>query len=159
MAVRRATRRKRRTANARKPSCKYCRASGPEIYRYLSRRYVFDVDMARQIVSDGREPVELEPEDVADCVRETRIHWSHVPHVDTQFPGIIAHVFYRQEDGQVARGHALIDGNHRAARSQQLGIPYYVYVLNEEESERILLRAPGKACRCNDCDECEAASS
>ncbi len=36
----------------------------------------------------------------------------------------------------------IIDGHHRAARTLQLEVPFYVYVLSEAESRRVTVRAP-----------------
>lgn len=121
--------------------CPHCR-TGPEVYRYMRRRYVFDVDLARRIVGDGREPREIEDESVQWCIDTTRIYPQHVAHVDTRYPGIIAHVFYPLPDGTEAHGHLLIDGNHRAARCAQLKKPFFAFILTEAESRRILLKAP-----------------
>jgi len=121
--------------------CPHC-GNGAEVYRYMARKYVFDVDRARELVSDGREPVELEREDVEFSVQNCRIYPQHVAHVDTRYPGIIAHIWYPEANGEWVHGHVLIDGNHRAARCLQLDLPYYVHVLTEEESREILIKGP-----------------
>jgi hypothetical protein len=41
-------------------------------------------------------------------------------------------------------GNTLIDGHHRAARCLQDGLPYYVYVLNQLESQQILIHGPNR---------------
>jgi hypothetical protein len=114
--------------------------SGPETYGYLKRAYVFDVDAARTIVSDGRAPLELEPSDVTYCVNNSRIYPQHLDHVDPQYPGILAHLWGPGDHGSWEHGHLLIDGNHRAARCVRDGLPFRVFVLSEEESQRILKR-------------------
>lgn len=121
--------------------CPHC-GEGSEVFRYLRRQYVFDVDHARQLVSDGRQPVEVDQASVQWCVDTTRIYPRHVNHVDIQFPGIIAHVYYPLPDGTEAHGHVLIDGNHRAARCIKLGKPFLAYLLTPRESRRILLKSP-----------------
>ena len=121
--------------------CPHCR-QGPETYRYLRKKFVFDVDLAREITADGREPVEIDDDSLAACLVDTRIYPQHLPHVDVQYPGIIAHVFFPLPDGTIERGHVLIDGNHRAARCRELGRPFFAYLLNEDESRHILLRRP-----------------
>ena len=108
----------------------------------MRRRYLFDVSLARQIVLDGREPIELEPEDVRYSVDNSRIYSQHLEHVQTQYPGIIAHLWYPEANGELVHAHLLIDGNHRAARCLQLGLPYFVHVLTEEESRQVLLKSP-----------------
>ena len=130
-------------ATAPAQSCPHC-SDGSETYRYFQGRYKFDVDRAREIVADGRTPVELDPADVRYSVDMSRIYPQHVKHVDPKFPGIIAHVWGPGENGSWLHGHLLIDGHHRAARCLELGIPYFVHLLTEQESEEILLRGPGR---------------
>ncbi|MBI3863757.1 MAG: hypothetical protein HY290_17860 [Planctomycetia bacterium] len=130
------------TESSKKQSdCPHCK-SGPETYRYLKKHYLFDVDLAREIVSDGREPEEIDDDSIRLALESTRIHDDHLLHVNVRYPGIIAHVFFPMPDGTAAHGHALIDGNHRAARCLQLGRPFFAYILTEDESRQILLRSP-----------------
>lgn len=91
------------------------------------------------MVADGREAVEVEEDSVRASVHDSVIHDAHIDHVDPSFPGIIAHVFYRTEEGESVQAHVLIDGNHRAARCLREGRPYHAYLLTEEESRAILL--------------------
>lgn len=121
--------------------CKHCR-TGEEVFRYMQRRYVFDIDTARALVDDGREAVEVEPADVRYAVETSRIYEEHLAHVNTKYPGIIAYVHYITEEGELVTAHLLIDGHHRAARCLQLGKPFFAYVLTEEESLDILHRSP-----------------
>src|SRR5438105_15346898 len=99
------------TETAAVTECRRCRR-GREVYLYLDRTYEFDVDRARQLVADGREPVELEDDSVRASVEHSDIDDEHVDHVDTTHPGIIAHLFYRTIDGEEVQAHLLIDGNH-----------------------------------------------
>ena len=131
----------KRTAKAKTKDCPHCKP-GPETYHYLQRQYVYDVDQAREIVQDGREAVELEPEDVEYSVDNSRIFPQHLEHVQTQYPGIMAHIWFPTENGELVHGHLLIDGNHRAARCLQLGLPFYVHLLSEVESRQVLLKSP-----------------
>jgi len=108
----------------------------------MHRAYIFDVDKANRLIRDGREPVVVEEESVRYCTEKTEVNPEHVPHVDPTRPGIIAHVQYRSEEGEVFRGHVLIDGNHRAVRCLQLDRPFFAFLLSEEESQAILLRRP-----------------
>ena len=105
--------------------------------------YKFDVDQAREIVSDGREAIELEPDDVKYALEWSNIYKEHLAHVDVRFPGIIAHYWYPEPDGPLLHGTVLIDGHHRAARTLELGVPFFVQVLSPEESLRVTVRAPG----------------
>jgi len=120
------------------PNCK----DGPEAYRMFFDLFKFDVDLARKLVADGRESVELEPDDVKYAVEWSHICSQHVAHVDVQFPGIVAHYWYPEDDGTILHGTVLIDGHHRAARTLELNIPFLVYVLTEEESLQATVRAP-----------------
>lgn len=122
-------------------ACPHCVVDARETYRYFGRSFVFDVDRAREIVLDGREPVEVDEDSVRACLSDTRIHRQHLDHVDTKYPGIIAHISVVTNDGEYAKGHTLIDGNHRAAKCLESGRPFYAYVLDEDESEMILTRA------------------
>lgn len=121
--------------------CPHC-SSGPETFRYVKNMYRFDVDMARAFLADGRDPIELEPDDVRYSVDNTRIYPEHLEHVNLKYPGIIAHYWFPEKDGTILHGHLLIDGNHRAARSLQLGAPFFVQVLTEDESREILMEGP-----------------
>ena len=127
-----------------KARCSTCRKRGRESFLYMRRRFVFDVDLARKIVSDGRVPVELDPDDVRFAVEQCHVNRNHVPHVDPTIPGIVCHVFYPQ-DGEIVQGHVFIDGHHRAARALQRNQPFYVHVLTESESRQIVLRSPEPA--------------
>jgi glutamate-1-semialdehyde 2,1-aminomutase len=124
--------------------CRRCKRSSREIYLYLDRTYEFDVDQARKIVQDGREPVEVDDESVEESVRYCEIDHDHVEHVNPAYPGIIAHVFYRTAEGEEVQAHLLIDGNHRAARCLKEKRPYYAYLLTEEESRAVVVRSPDR---------------
>lgn len=125
----------------KREECPHCRG-GSETFRYMKSIYRFDIDKARKITSDGRKPIELEPDDVRFSVDTSRIYAQHVKHVNPEFPGIIAHIWYPEPDGNVLHGHVLIDGHHRAARCLELNRPYFVHVLSEEESREVLLDGP-----------------
>lgn len=121
--------------------CKICSATGRETFRFMREKFIFDVDLARELVQDGREPVELDDDDVEFSLKKCHLHKHHIPHVNVSYPGIIAHVWYPQ-DGEKVQGHRLIDGHHRAARCLQLGVPFRAYLLTEEESLAILEKCP-----------------
>jgi hypothetical protein len=124
-----------------KPAC----CSGPceeEIFHLFGYCWVFNVNLANEMVRDGRAPVELEEESLQYCVDTTDLIEEHIGHVNPDRPGIIAHVKYTTAEGELIHGHALIDGNHRAARCLQLGRPFFVFILSEEESEQIVVRRP-----------------
>jgi hypothetical protein len=102
--------------------------------------YEFDVDRAIAIARDGRQPVELDEESVRASVENSTIYECHLPHVAMDIPGVIVHVRYQTDDGETLLGHVLIDGNHRAVRCLREGRPFVAYLLNEEESEEVLIR-------------------
>ena len=70
--------------------CSRCTRNGEAFYCY-NKNYVFDIDMAREIVSDGREFVELDPEDVDRSIDRCQINEGHLAHVDPKYPGIVGH--------------------------------------------------------------------
>ena len=120
--------------------CPQCQ-EGPEYYRMLFDTYKFDVDLARAIVADGRPSVELETVDVMHSLEWAHIHRPHLDHIDTRFPGIIAHYWHKSGDG-VMHGHVLIDGHHRAAKLHEADLPFLVHILTEDESRQVTLRSP-----------------
>ena len=124
-------------------TCRHCR-SGAETFRFkhLGQRFRFDVSLARKMVLDNRTPVEVDEESIRLELEDTRIHKEHLLHVDTKYPGIISHVWFPINSHEEVHGHLLIDGNHRAARCLELGIPYFAHILTEEESREILLEGP-----------------
>ncbi len=134
---------KRKKKSKPSENCPHCK-SGSETYRckYFGKRYKFDITLARKLVLDGREPVEVEEDCLRTELEETRIYREHLPHVQTKYPGIIGHVWFPMPDGELAQGHLLMDGNHRAARCLMLGIPYFAHVLTEQESYEIMLEGP-----------------
>ena len=131
------------STDATHDECPHC-VGGEETYGYHKRSWVYDVDRAREIVSDGRNAVELETEDVEYLVDSSRIYAQHLDHVDTRYPGILAHLWGPGAEGTWEHGHLLIDGNHRAARCLRDGLPFRAYLLSEDESEEILERGPGR---------------
>jgi hypothetical protein len=124
------------------PRCQLKTHEGDEVFRHRKGTFKFDVDLAIQITSDGRDPVEVDEDSLRKTLLKSVVHEEHLPHVRLGRPGIIAHVQYPLDNGQTVTAHLLIDGNHRAARSLNEGLPFFVYLLNEEETARIVMRAP-----------------
>ena len=124
------------------PNCPRCRTRGRESFQYSHGRFKFDVERAWTFVADGREVLELDRESIEWSLRGASIDEDHLDHVDPGIPGLIAHIWLRSDDGEISRGHVLIDGNHRAARCLRDTRPFLVFVLSEEESDAILLRSP-----------------
>lgn len=137
----------KKTRSVEPSRCSVCKASGAETFWFLKRSFIFDVDRARKITQDGRRPILLDRTDVRYAVETSHIRESHVPHVNVQYPGIIARVRFVKENGRVVRGDVLIDGHHRAARCLQLGRPFFVYLLTHDESDKVLTRRPDAARR------------
>lgn len=108
----------------------------------MKKSYIFDIDQAREITGDGREAVELDEDDVKFSLAKCRVSATHARHVDPSIPGIIATVTYQNPDGTRVTGHRLIDGHHRALRCLQDGLSYRAYLMDAEESTRILVRSP-----------------
>ena len=113
-----------------------------EVFYHRRGTYKFDVDLAIEIASDGREPVEVDDESLRRCMRKTEIDEEFLRKVKIGRPGIIVNVPYHLDDGRTITAHLLIDGNHRATRCLWDGQPFFAYVLDEEETTRTLLRAP-----------------
>jgi hypothetical protein len=113
-----------------------------EVFRCYRGNYTFDVDLAREYISDGRKPVLMEADDVAYSIQRAEINEGHLEHVDPTLPGIVCHVFVPTTDGEIVRATRLIDGHHRAARNLRDGTDFYVYVLSQRESVKILIRSP-----------------
>lgn len=133
------------TATIPRSKCARCKLKtheGGEVFYHKDSAFKFDVDLALQIVNDGREPVQVDPESLRHCLRHTEVDEQHLPHVSIGRPGIIAHVTYHLDDGQTIVAHLLIDGNHRAARSLKDGLPFFAYLLDADETTRTLKRAP-----------------
>lgn len=121
--------------------CSRCNRNGEAFYCF-KKNYIFDVDLAREMVSDGREVFELDADDVDYSIDRCEINEGHLAHVDPSFPGIVAHLFFRDDDGTMVHAHRLIDGHHRASRCRQDGLPFRVHILSERESVAILTRSP-----------------
>ena len=121
-------------------SCAKCQSKGRETFWYMRHRYLFDIDLARRIVSSGHQRVQLYPRDLRLEVKSSELDEAHVPHVDPTIPGIISHIYFPEADGTEVHGHLLIDGHHRAARALQLKQPFFAYILTEAESREVLLK-------------------
>jgi hypothetical protein len=113
-----------------------------EVFYYFKGQFKFDVTKAWKLVRDGRDPVEVDEESLQACLDDCRVDEEHVSHVNPDLPGLIAHAIVQLPDGQEFRGHVLIDGNHRATRCLRDQLPFRAFLLNEEESTKILLRSP-----------------
>ena len=113
-----------------------------ETFWYMAKQWIFDVSQAIHWVQDGREPVELDRESATAAVKESEMNEEHIARVDPTRPGIVAHVRFRSPDGQVLKGHVLIDGHHRTAKCLREGHSILVYLLTEWESLHLLLRRP-----------------
>jgi hypothetical protein len=121
------------------PSCQRCQENlrrGHQIYSVTGElgKYVFDVELARSIVSDGKHQAYGIPEDLlAKMLEVNEEHYaSHLDHVDPRIPGILA---------QRLGGICLMDGNHRARRCLRDGLPFNAYMLSMPESMECLIHS------------------
>jgi hypothetical protein len=126
----------RAEANPKCPEC-VSRLSGPEVYTVTRFRdnalLAWDIDLAAEICSDGRVPVQV-PHDVLDDILQVNgTTPEHIDHVDLGFPGIACAVDWTPEGAPVM---GLIDGSHRAARSRRDRVPFFAYFLSDDESAR-----------------------
>jgi len=110
--------------------CKICsqRAlGGAEVYelRGPGGTSIFDVDKAKQIISDGRRPELVSAESLTRLLAATEYDRAHIGHVDAGRPGIL---------GQRFGGLFLLDGIHRAASCLQEKQDFYAFALSQEET-------------------------
>ena len=140
-----------------KEECPRCKG-GPETFHYLRGAYLYDVDQARALTQDGRDPLEIDEESVRESIDESEMDDFHVDHVDPSIPGIIAAIEYRTEEGEDVSAHVLIDGHHRAARCLRDGLPFFAYLLSGAESDSVLIRKQGKVIERETEDEKTAAA-
>lgn len=119
------------------PNCQRCQERrGHQIYSVVGElgKYVFDVELARHIVGDGKHqaygiPAEL----LLKMLEVNEEHYAaHLDHVDPNIPGILAQRF---------GGICLMDGNHRARRCLRDGRPFNAFMLSMEESMRCLIHS------------------
>jgi glutamate-1-semialdehyde 2,1-aminomutase len=120
--------------------CPRCRRS-TAVFPYLRGLYRFDLERARRLVGDGREPVEVDEDSLRSALEDGDLDPEHVAHVDPGRPGVIAYVQRRAEDGELSTGHVLIDGHHRAARCLRERRSFTAYLLTMEESLSFRTRA------------------
>jgi hypothetical protein len=122
--------------------CARCqsRREGPEVYRFERfdrKTFTWDIGLARQICSDGRSATFVPPEDLDKILGVNSTDPTHLDHVDPRIPGIAC-----------AGGSAgdqplwvLIDGSHRGARCRRDGLPFFTFLLTDDESRRCQERA------------------
>ncbi len=85
---------------------------------------IWDISVAKDFINKfQREAV------IVDFAKIERIEYPqtdpHIEHVDISIPGIID---FEQK--------FLIDGNHRAAKAIRYGMPFYAFVLSEDEDKQ-----------------------
>jgi hypothetical protein len=110
--------------------CKICaqrELGGAEVYELKGPggSSLFDVEKAKQIVSNGRPAELLPPGTPALLLGVSHYEESHLAHVNPDSPGIL---------GQRFSGPFLLDGVHRAARCLQQGKDFHAFVLTQEET-------------------------
>lgn len=94
-------------------------------------RYFFNVDRAKEIVSDGRPAIAIGDFTIRRFMALNDYTPMHLPHVDPEKPGIVLQRF---------GGLVLLDGIHRAVLSLQQGRAFYATMLNYPESVACLVR-------------------
>jgi len=111
-------------------NCKICaqrELGGAEVYELQGPggSSLFDVEKAKQIISDGRRAELLPAAGLAPFLAASHYEEAHLPHVNPDSPGIF---------GQRFSGLFLLDGVHRAARCLQQGKDFHAFVLTQEET-------------------------
>jgi hypothetical protein len=112
------------------PKCTECvsRPGGPEVYTVTRFRdnalLVWDIDLAVEICSDGRIPLQVPDDVLNDILQVNGTTPEHIDHVDLGFPGIACALDWTPQGNPVM---GLIDGSHRAARAQRDRVPYFAY--------------------------------
>lgn len=91
----------------------------------------WDVELALQLCSDGRKPARVHPVHVDEMLRINRYCPEHLDHVDESLPGVVC-VFEYTDDSLPLL--CLIDGSHRGAKCRRDDMPFFAYLLTEEES-------------------------
>jgi hypothetical protein len=119
------------------PGCPECqeKRQSPQVYtfeRFDQRTFAWAIDLAISICTDGRVPVPVFPEHLDAILSVNDTSASHLDHVDPYIPGIACICGYAAGQPLLV----LIDGSHRAARCRRDGIPFFVYFLSEDESQR-----------------------
>jgi hypothetical protein len=119
-----------RTKHDERNNCKICsqrKLGGAEVYELKGPggSSVFDVEKAKQIVSDGRRPDPVPADALALLLVTSHYEEAHVPHVNPDSPGIL---------GQRFSGPFLLDGIHRAARCLGEEKVFHAFVLSQEET-------------------------
>ena len=114
------------------PICSQRRLGGGEIYLLPGDGgiSIFDVEKAKQIVSDGRTPRLMPGEILERLLQENSFELAHLRHVDLRRPGIV---------GQRSAGPFLLDGIHRGARAVRQNHNFYAFFINAEETQSCLL--------------------
>jgi hypothetical protein len=120
------------------PGCSECRGRLEGIQIYSARRVAdqslmaWDVELALKICSDGRQPVQVHPVQVNEMLRVNQFDPVHLDHVDPALPGIVCAIDYTEYSYPIV---CLIDGSHRATRCRRDGLPFFAYVLTDQESQ------------------------
>jgi len=116
------------------PVCTARRQAGTTEVYLISEgedRYFFNVDRAKQIVSDGRPAIAIAEATIRRIMAVNEYIPMHLAHVDPKKPGIMLQRF---------GGLVLLDGIHRSVLSLQQGRAFHAYALNYPESLACLVR-------------------
>lgn len=93
----------------------------------------WDVELALQLCSDGRKAIRVHPVQLDEMLRVNRYWPDHLDHVDAAQPGIVSVLEYTDDSQPLL---CLIDGSHRGAKCRRDELPFFAYLLTEEESLR-----------------------
>ncbi len=118
------------------PGCSECRGRQEGFQIYTARvndqtLLAWDVELAIQMCSDGRQAVSVHPAYLDELLRINRYDPAHLEHVDPSIPGIVCAIDYAEDLSPV---FCLIDGTHRGALCRRDALPFFVYVLTDHES-------------------------
>lgn len=129
-AWRRSKKKKDQRSNCR--ICSQRELGGAEVYELQGQggSSLFDVEKAKQIVSDGRRPELLPPGTLALLLGASHYEEAHLAHVNPDSPGILAQRF---------NGPFILDGVHRVVRCVQQGKDFHAFVLSQQETLSCLI--------------------
>lgn len=117
-------------------SCPECdgRRDGFQIYTVRlsdGTLLAWDVELALHLCSDGRKAIRVHPVQLDEMLRVNR-HWpDHLEHVDAAQPAIVSMLEYTDDSLPLL---CLIDGSHRGAKCRRDDLPFFAYLLTEQES-------------------------
>jgi hypothetical protein len=112
-----------------------------EIFQFSDEvdTYIFKIDTAKKIVTDGRAALPVSPETLRAFAGMNEFDFDHLFHVDLSRPGIFTRRF---------GAPMLLDGTHRAVRCFAKQQQFRAFELSYEESVECLVQQRTSAKRC-----------